>query len=375
MTRFSPIFTMFMMVAVFALVTGCGGDGSDKTKPAADKTKPATDKTKPATDKAAAKKNVTIAYLTNGVDPFWDLAAGGVKRADQELDHVETLVGMPPNATVDEQKQYIEAWIAKGVNGIAISPINAANQVDNLNKAAETATIITQDSDAPDSKRLVFIGVDNYEAGRAAGKLVKKALPDGGKIMIFVGRLGQLNARQRRQGVIDEVLDRPVQQLESLEYDENDAKDITVEGSKYIILDTRTDNFDKGRAKQNAEDAITTVSDLGCMVGLFAYNTPACLLAVKAAGKQGKIKLVSFDEDADTLEGIVDGHVTGTISQQPWNYGYKSVMVLDAILQGDMSVIPDNKFIKLELKTVVKENVQEFWAQVKEMMDMGKQGG
>ena len=85
--------------------------------------------------------------------------------------------------------------------------------------------------------------------------------------------------------------------------------------------------------------------------------------------------MVSFDEDADTLEGIVDGHVTGTISQQPWNYGYKSVMVLDAILQGDMSVIPDNKFIKLELKTVVKENVQEFWAQVKEMMDMGKQGG
>ena len=60
----------------------------------------------------------------------------------------------------------------------------------------------------PDSDRLVYIGMNNYDAGRMCGKLVKEAMPEGGEVMIFVGRLGQLNADLRRQGVIDELLDR-----------------------------------------------------------------------------------------------------------------------------------------------------------------------
>jgi ribose transport system substrate-binding protein len=50
--------------------------------------------------------------------------------------------------------------------------------------------------------------MDNYTAGRLCGELIKEAMPEGGSVMIFVGRLGQLNARQRRQGVIDELLER-----------------------------------------------------------------------------------------------------------------------------------------------------------------------
>src|SRR5213076_1833747 len=111
--------------------------------------------------------------------------------------------------------------LARGIYGIAISPIDAANQVGFLDEVAAKTNIITHDSDAPASKRLCFVGMDNYKAGRAAGKLVKEALPDGGKIMIFVGRLEQLNAQQRRQGVIDEVLDRAVPSLNSLKYDPN----------------------------------------------------------------------------------------------------------------------------------------------------------
>ena len=50
--------------------------------------------------------------------------------------------------------------------------------------------------------------MENYLAGRMCGELVKEAMPDGGSVMLFVGRLEQLNARQRQQGVIDELLDR-----------------------------------------------------------------------------------------------------------------------------------------------------------------------
>ena len=119
------------------------------------------------------------------------------------------------------------------------------------------------------SKRLCFIGMNNYGAGREAGKLVKEAVPEGGKVMIFVGRLEQLNALQRRQGVIDELLDRPVQKLAGLKTDPPGFKE---KGATYEIVGTRTDNFDKANAKSNAEDAMVAHPDLVCMVGLFAYN-------------------------------------------------------------------------------------------------------
>jgi ribose transport system substrate-binding protein len=51
--------------------------------------------------------------------------------------------------------------------------------------------------------------MDNYTAGRMCGELVREALPKGGKVMLFIGRLEQDNARLRRQGVIDALLGRP----------------------------------------------------------------------------------------------------------------------------------------------------------------------
>jgi len=100
--------------------------------------------------------------------------------------------------------------------------------------------------------------------------------------MIFVGRLGQLNAEQRRQGVIDELLDR------GKDPTRRDPPDEVLRGEKYTILGTRTDNFDKAKAKQNAQDAISKYPDLGCMVGLFAYNPPLCLQAIREAGRQAR---------------------------------------------------------------------------------------
>src|SRR5207244_13403912 len=147
-----------------------------------------------------------------------------------------------------------------------------------INEAARRTRLITQDSDAPKSNRLCFIGVDNYEAGRMVGQLVKEAMPRGGEVMIFVGRLEQDNARLRRQGVIDELLDR------SHDGTRFDPVDTDLKGGKYSILGTLTDGFDFNRAKGLAEESMARYPDLGCMVGLFAYNAPMCLEAVKHAG-------------------------------------------------------------------------------------------
>lgn len=270
---------------------------------------------------------------------------------------------MPPRGLVD-QTRMIESLLARNIDGIAISPIDAANQVDMINQAAARTVVITQDSDAPDSDRLCFIGMNNYLAGREAGKLVKDAMPDGGSVMIFVGRLEQLNAQQRRQGVIDELLDRPVADVNELSFD---PPGFTHADGKYPILGTRTDNFDYARAKANAEDAMAAHPNLGCMVGLFAYNIPNCLEAVRAAGKAGQIQLVSFDEADDTLNAIRDGHVHGTISQQPYEYGYQSVKVLKALIEGDDSVIPEDGFIEVDSIVVTRDNVDGFQERLNEL--------
>ena len=275
---------------------------------------------------------------------------------------------MPPKGVVD-QKRMIETMLAKGISGIAVSPVDAENQTPFLDQVAEKTILITNDSDAPESKRITFIGTNNYKAGRALGGLVKKAIPDGGEVMLFVGRLEQLNARQRRQGVIDELLDRPVQSLGEVKYDEVASTNLTSEDSNYTILDTRTDNFDKARAKSNAEDAIAKYNNLKCMVGLFAYNSPSCIDAIKEADKLGTIKICGFDEQDALLQAITDGYAYGTISQQPWEYGYESIKLLKNIRDG---IKPSSDYQEVSFLEVTKQNIDEFWAKKKEMAELGK---
>lgn len=315
---------------------------------------------------AKSSKPPKIAFITNGVDPFWNTAAAGVRAAAAEFG-ADASVHMPPKGVAD-QIRIMESLLAGGIDGMAISPVDSKNQVDMINRAAAVTTLITHDSDSPESKRLCFIGMDNYKAGRAAGRLVKEAVPNGGKVMIFVGRLEQLNSQQRRQGIIDELMDKPAQPLDGIKFDPLGKP---VVGAKFNVLDTRTDNFDYARAKANAEDAITANPDLACMIGLWAYNPPACVDAIKSAGKTGRIRVVAFDEDARTLQGIIDGSVHGTISQQPYLYGYHSVRILCGLIRGDKSVLPVGGFLEVSIQEVRKNNVQEFWTELKKLQAAG----
>lgn len=311
-----------------------------------------------ASDSGSDEKN-DVAYVTNGIASFWVIAEKGAEKAGEDLG-VNVEVRMPAQGVAD-QKRMVQELLAQGIDGIAISPIDPDNQNDLLQEIADNSILVTQDSDAPDSARTCYIGMDNYEAGRMCGKLVKEALPEGGEIMLFVGRLGQANARLRRQGVIDEVMDRS---SDSSRYDEPDE---VIKNEKYTILDTRTDDFDFPQAKANAQDAIAKYPNLKCMVGLFAYNPPLCLEAVREAGKLGDIKIVSFDEEGPSLQGIIDGTVVGTVVQNPYQYGYESVRVLNALANGDKSVVPENKIIHIPARVIKKHNVKEFWDELKRL--------
>jgi len=291
------------------------------------------------------------AFVTNGVATFWDIVKAGAEAAGRDLGQDVTVL-MPRGAV--EQKQMMEDLIIRGVDGIAISPIDADNQVEIINKAAAATTLITADSDAPKADRVLYLGTDNYEAGRMCGRLVKEAIPDGGKVMIFIGRLEQDNAKARRQGLIDELADR------TPDPGRFDAPGEEPKDGKYWILGTLTDEFDQMRGKQNVDDTLTAHPDLACAVGLFVFNPPHILESLRGAGKLGEVKVVGFDEAEETLQGIADGHVQGTVVQNPYDYGYRSIEVLDALAGGDRSVIPESGFINIPPRVIRRDNVEEF---------------
>ena len=252
---------------------------------------------------------------------------------------------------------------------IAVSPIDPADQSDTLNAVARRALLITHDSDAPESARLCYIGVDNYEAGRMCGRLVKEACPDGGEVAIFVGRLEQDNARRRRQGLIDELMGRDTDPSRF------DAPGATVSGNGFTVVGTYTDQFDRAKAKANAEDVLARYPGLDCMVGLFEYNPPLMLEAIERAGKAGTVKVVAFDEAPETLEGIRRGTVHGTVVQDPFMYGYASVELLNALCKGDASKLPANGSLPVPAKAIKQGNLAAFEAEMKARAASAESGG
>jgi ribose transport system substrate-binding protein len=294
---------------------------------------------------APANKQLKLAFVCNNSAMFWTIARQGCMAAQKELGDVTVDFRIPSTGSAAEQQQLLEDLLAKGVDGVAISPKDPANQTEILNKVASQALLITQDSDAPNSKRVAYIGTDNVAAGVEAGKLIKEALPDGGKIMVFVGSMDAQNAQDRFGGIKKEL-----------------------QGSKVEIIDVRTDETDSSRAQRNAEDTLVKYPDVACLVGLWNYNGPAILNAVRSAGKNGKVKIVCFDDEEETLSGVAAGDIYGTVAQQPFEFGKQAITRMDHYLRGDKSALPADGKLFIPTVDVKKDNVAEFQANRKKML-------
>jgi ribose transport system substrate-binding protein len=297
-----------------------------------------------ATSGGGAGKRHKVAFVTNNASDYWTIARKGTEKAQADLPNVDVDFRIDSDGTAAEQQRVVDDLLAKGIEGIAISPVDPVNQLPMLNKAAGQTLVITQDSDAPNSNRACYIGTDNVAAGRQAGELVKEALPDGGKIMVFVGVLDAANAQQRYQGLKE-----------------------ALQGSKVQIVDVRTDNTDRVRAKSNAADTLVNNPDIAGMVGLWAYNGPAILGAVRDAGKIGKVKIVCFDEDDETLNGIKENAIYATVVQQPFEFGRRSIEMMAKILDGDRSMIPENKQILVPTIPIKRDTVEDFIKKINQL--------
>ena len=294
--------------------------------------------------RTSGAKKTRIAFITNNTSDFWTIARKGTEKAQAELPNVEIEFRINSEPTAAGQQRIVDDLLAKGVDGIAISPVDPQNQTQLINRAASQAVVFTQDSDAPNSNRACYIGTDNEAAGRQAGQLVKEALPEGGRIMVFVGSMDVQNAQDRYRGLKQ-----------------------TLEGTKVEIIEVRTDGGDSVNAKRNAADTLVKYPDIAGMVGLWSYNGPAIYGAVKEAGKIGKVKIVTFDEEDATLNGIKEGAIYGTIVQQPFEFGYQSMIKIAKAIGGDRSGIPPSKLDIVQTLAIKKEGVDDFIVKINKL--------
>ncbi len=298
---------------------------------------------KPGNKTATGAKK--LAFVSNNASDFWTIARKGTEKASAELGGtVSVEFRIPADGTAAEQKRIIDDLLAKGVDGIAISPVDPVNQVQMINDTARRALVVTQDSDAPESERAAYVGTDNVAAGRQAGELIKEALPQGGRIMLFVGKKDARNAQERWQGIRQ-----------------------ALQGSKVEILDVRTDDTDRVRAKSNAADTLVKYPDIKGMVGLWSYNGPAILNAVKEAGKTNQVKIICFDEEDETLAGVKDGAIYATVVQQPFEFGYQAIKLMAQVLNGDRSAIPASKQVLVPTLVIKRDNVEEFQRKINQL--------
>ena len=340
-------------------------------------------------------KKLRVAFVSNNAEGFWSMAEAGARQAEADLhkedktDEVAVEVRKPPQGNATEQQEIIENLLGKGIKGLAVSPNNAANMVPFYRDqvVAKKVALVMQDNDLPDKDlnlRQCYIGTQNYRAGLACGKLVTEACPKGGKIAIFVGKPDAQNAIERRQGVLDYLADPNPKHLDTKEMSDVTPWDaINYKVGQYVLIDTRIDEVSAQKCQERAEDVMAKHPDVVCLVGLWEYNPPALLRAIKQASPTKAPAVVAFDEAYQTLDGIKSGECYATIVQNPYEFGYQSVRVLVSLARGKtidqaLKGMKDSRFgtpltaddkhrVFVPHRVITTDNVGPFYDEVKKL--------
>ena len=298
----------------------------------------------PATAPAGAPQTYRFAFVTNNSSDFWNIAEKGVRKAERDLG-IKAEVFRPLRTEVAEQQRYVEDILVQKFDGLAICAINPEAMTPLLDRVAEKMPVVVHDSDAPKSKRKAFVGTNNVEAGRLAGKAALEVLKDAGvkkgKVAIFVGRIDMQNAVDRKRGV-DETLGKE---------------------PGFEILPVFLDGADRAKAKKNVEDALARYPDLVLTIGLWSYNGPCMAGAVRASTRAKKPLIVAFDEEEETLKAVQDGTIYATVVQRPFEFGYQSMKALKDLKDG--KAIP--AMIDTGITTIKKDNLPTFWVELREL--------
>jgi ribose transport system substrate-binding protein len=247
---------------------------------------------------------------------------------------------MPPSGKPEEQNQILENLVSQGYDAVAVSVIAPKDQIPVLNRVAAKTKLITFDSDATESNRLLYVGTINYEAGKRLGEQIIKLLPEGGKMAVFVGTFSADNAAQRLKGIED-----------------------AIQGHNIQIVEKREDQTDRNAARSNVEAVLNARQDVNLVCGLWSYNGPAIAMALEGSGKKGKVKAAVFDEEEGTLKGIENGTIDCSVVQHPFDMGYHSAKWMHELASDfdkAKAKIPADKIDNTGVEVLDKANVADF---------------
>ncbi len=286
-------------------------------------------------------------FVAGGSDPYWELCVAGAKAAAERLD-ATVEVRLPAGegeAGLKEQMAWLGEVDASQIDGVAIGPIDPERETTLINSLAEKTTVVTVDSDVPNSRRMFYVGSSNYEAGEIAFDMVREALPEGGKVAILLASLAKTNAAERKQGFEEAIVERT-----------------TESDPVYEVVATYMDQGDQTLAKENVRKALGEHPDLGAVVCTFGYHGPMALEALAELEGGDKVHVIAFDEDSRVLEGVESGRVHATIAQDPFMFGFEALRMLHDVRSGQYLSLPmaGRVDVGVHCIPVSKENLNEF---------------
>jgi ribose transport system substrate-binding protein len=295
-----------------------------------------------------------IAFVTGGSEAYWKATVNGAK-ASAKRNNVELQVEMPSDdESLEQQNAILEKVAAADLDGVALSPLDAAGQTERINKIAKRTNVVTFDSDAQESRRLSHIGTGNSSAGAACARLVKEAVPKGGKIAVLLANLTKENLVDRKSGFQERIAESA-----------DDAKNAN--GPKYVVVDYLIDNGSADTCAKNIRDTLTKHPDLACFVGMNAQHGRVLVKTLGELGKLDQVKLVTFDVADETLAGVEAGHIYATLAQDPYQFGYDAVQTLAAIAHGDETGVPivGRGSLYVSAEPIKKDNLADFRERMK----------
>lgn len=250
--------------------------------------------------------------------PFWADHRAGLAAAAADLGVKTTFTG-PLDFDTAGQARQLDELIARQPSGILIFPGDAAALKPGIDRAVEAGIpVACLTGDVPDSKRQVFLGIANYQAGRAGGEMLAEAI--GGKGKVLLGTFPAPSVMERVQGYKD-VLAEKYADIE--------------------VVDVVNDKADPAFAPTAYAQALQAHPDVVGIGGTDGDSGKGAALAVKELGLVGKVKIVAMDRNADMLPYIADGTIHGAVAQKSWLESYLAVHLLHWQRQAKIAIVKD----------------------------------
>jgi ribose transport system substrate-binding protein len=269
------------------------------------------------TGRSQANLRHHVVMISQELDnPFWRTVGQAAEEAAKEYNMELEYTG-PFRLNPAEQTKLLDKAIASKVDGIFAQGVNGQDYTNLINKAMERGIpVITVDTDAPESKRLTYVGTDNLSSGGKLGEIVTQSA-------------AKLGIQPVNIGIIIGSLEAPNQQLR-LEGFENVVK--TAPG--FHIAGVAVSNISRIQATQAAEQLLRQHPEINVMVGTSALDGVGILQAVKTLNLQQKVRIYAFDDLDETKQAIARGEIEATVIQRPSEMGREAVRQLHMYFEG-----------------------------------------